>query len=57
MFLFRSNDISKENKRSKVVADDVYKALNEVGFEKYASELKEFMKNYDQDKEEKKLLK
>ena len=51
-----ANDISKENKRQKVIASDVYQALNEVGFEKYTLELKDFMKNYDANKEEKKQL-
>ena len=37
--------------------NDVYEALKEVGFEKYASELGEFMVNYDQDKEDKKAQK
>ena len=36
------------------MASDVYQALNEVGFEKYTTQLKEFMANYDQEKEEKK---
>ena len=30
-----ANDISKEKKRQKVIAEDVYQALNEVGFDKY----------------------
>ena len=30
-----ANDISKENKRSKVLAKDVYQALRELGLEKY----------------------
>ena len=29
------------------MADDVYQALNEVGFDKYTSQLKEFMSHYD----------
>ena len=36
---------------------DVYEALKEVGFEKYASELGEFMINYNQDNEDKKAQK
>ena len=50
-----ANDISKEHKRSKVNAADVHQALCEVGFEKYSSELHEFMRNYDQSKEDNKL--
>ena len=34
-----ANDISRENKRNKVMPQDVYDALKEVGFEKYANEL------------------
>ena len=49
-----ANDISRENKRSKVMPQDVYEALKETGFEKYASELGEFMINYDQKQEDKK---
>ena len=30
----------------------MYQALNEVGYEKYTQQLKEFMRNYDQDKED-----
>ena len=37
------------------MASDVYQALNEVGFEKYTNQLKEFMANYDQEKEDKKV--
>ena len=54
---FSANDISKENKRSKVLAKDVYQALRELGLEKYEHQLQDFMQNYDQDKEEKKLVK
>jgi hypothetical protein len=31
---------------------DVYQALKEVGFEKYLGELKDFMANYNADKED-----
>ena len=42
-----ANDISKECKRSKVTAEDIHRALKEVGFEKYSIDLAEFMANYD----------
>ena len=32
---------------------DVYQALKEVGFDNYNIQLEEFMKNYSQDKEDK----
>ena len=35
------------------MGSDVLQALNEVGFEKYTQKLKEFMENYNQDKEDK----
>ena len=35
------------------MGSDVLQALNEVGFEKYTTKLKEFMQNYNQDKEDK----
>ena len=44
--------MAKEKKRSKVNTDDVFTALNELGFEKFEDELKEFMKNYNSEKEE-----
>ena len=47
-----ANDIAKEKKRSKITADDVYTALKELGFDKYEDELKEFLKNYNADKED-----
>lgn len=47
-----ANDVAKEKKRSKVTADDVFTALKELGFEKYEFELKEFLKNYNADKED-----
>ena len=39
------------------MAEDVYQALNEVGFDKYTTQLKEFMSHYDQEKEENRLNK
>ena len=55
LYIFSTaNDISKESKRQKVMSDDIYKALNEMGFDKYTTELKEFMRNYNAEKEEKK---
>ena len=50
--IYRANDIAKEHKRSKVTTADVYQALNEVGFEQYTNELKDFMRNYDQKKKQ-----
>jgi len=45
----RANDIAKEHKRKKVTEPDMYQALNELGFDKYVEELKDFMKNYRDD--------
>ena len=36
------------------MSQDIYQALNELGFDKYTTELKDFMRNYNADKEEKK---
>ena len=47
-----ANDIAKESRRKKVTEEDVYQALKEVGFEKYLGELKDFMANYNADKED-----
>ncbi len=47
-----ANDISKEHKRSKVTAEDVFKALKELGFENYEEQLREFLKNYNAEKED-----
>ena len=47
-----ASDISKEHKRSKITAEDVFKALNELGFENYEEQLREFLKNYNVDKED-----
>ena len=35
------------------MVQDVYQALKEVGFDNYNIQLEEFMKNYNQDKEDK----
>jgi hypothetical protein len=48
----RSNDIAKEHKRKKIDDKDVLQALNELGFEKYVEPLKDFMANYNADKED-----
>ena len=56
-FFIRANDISKENKRSKVMVQDVYQALKEVGFDNYNIQLEEFMKNHNQEKEDKREMK
>jgi hypothetical protein len=50
--IYSANDIAKEKKRSKITLDDVFTALKELGFEKYEDELKEFLKNYNADKED-----
>ncbi len=47
-----ANDISKEHKRTKVTAEDVFKALKELGFENYEEQLREFLKNYNAEKED-----
>lgn len=49
---YRANDIAKEKKRTKITADDVFTALKELGFDKYESELKEFLRNYNTSKED-----
>ena len=49
----RANDISKEKKRTKVMPADIMQALSEVGFDKFNSELKGFLQNYDEQREEK----
>jgi hypothetical protein len=50
-FFDSANDIAREHKRKKVTEADMYQALNELGFEKYVEQLKDFMKNYNADKE------
>ena len=47
-----ANDIAKEHKRKKVIEADVYQALSELGFDKYVEQLKDFMVNYNADKED-----
>lgn len=47
-----SNDIAKESRRKKVTEQDVYLALKETGFEKHIEQLKDFMANYNADKED-----
>ena len=47
-----SNDIAKESRRKKVTEQDVYQALKETGFEKHIEQLKDFMANYNADKED-----
>ena len=47
-----ASDISKEKKRSKVNPEDVFGALNELGFQKYEDQLREFLQNYHTDKED-----
>ena len=47
-----ANDIAKEKKRTKVTAEDVFTALNELGFGKFEENLKEFIKHYNSDRED-----
>ena len=47
-----ATDISKEQKRSKVSAEDVFKALKELGFENYEEQLRDYLKNYNAEKED-----
>jgi len=47
-----ANEIAKEGRRKKVTEHDIYQALKEMGFEKYNEELKDFMANYNADKED-----
>ncbi len=47
-----ANDIAKEGRRKKVTEQDIYQALKEMGFDKYVEELKDFMVNYNADKED-----
>ena len=35
-----------------MTADDVLTALNDLGFDKYVPDLKDFLKNYNADKED-----
>lgn len=49
---FSAGDIAKEKKRSKVTAEDVFMALSELGFEKFEDNLREFIKNYNSEKED-----
>ena len=51
-FFGSSSDICTEKKRSKMSGEDVFTALKELGFDKYEEELREFMKNYNADKED-----
>ena len=50
--MLRANDIAKSKKKSKVVAEDVFAALNELDFEKYEESLRDFLKNYNAEKED-----
>ena len=47
-----ANDISKEHKRSKMTAEDVFTALKELGFSNYEEQLRDFLKNYKPEKED-----
>ena len=48
----RATDIAKSKNKSKVVADDVFEALNELDFDKYEESLRDFLRNYNADKED-----
>jgi hypothetical protein len=52
LLTFRATDIAKEKKRTKVTGDDVITALNELGFNKFEDALKDFIKNYNSEKED-----
>ena len=50
--MYRATDIVKSKKKTKVMADDVFMALKELDFEKYEEELRDFLRNYNADKED-----
>lgn len=50
--IISASDIAKEKKRSKITPEDVFTALQELGFESYQQELREFMRNYNSEKED-----
>ena len=50
--VFRATDIAKSKKKTKVVAEDVFTALQELEFESYEEGLRDFLKNYNADKED-----
>ena len=50
--MYRATDIVKSKKKTKVMAEDVFLALKELDFEKYEEELRDFLRNYNADKED-----
>ena len=52
VILYRATDIVKSKKKTKVMAEDVFMALKELDFEKYEEELRDFLRNYNADKED-----
>ena len=51
-FWYRASDISRSKKRSKVQAEDVFTALSELDFDKYEESLRDFLRNYNANKED-----
>ena len=49
---FRATDIAKGKKRSKVTAEDVFTALQELDLDKYEETLRDFLRHYNADKED-----
>ena len=45
-------DVAKSKKKSKVVAEDVFTALDELDFDKYEESLRDFLRNYNAQKED-----
>ena len=50
--MWRATDIAKEKKKKTVVSADVFKALEELDFNKYEEQLRDFVSNYKADKED-----
>ena len=48
----RATDIAKSKKRSKVTAEDVFTALKELDLDKYEETLRDFLRNYNAEKED-----
>ena len=47
-----ATDIANSKKKKIIVAEDVLTALNELDFEKYEENLRDFLRNYNADKED-----
>eukprot|EP00354_Favella_ehrenbergii_P001243 CAMPEP_0170472004 /NCGR_PEP_ID=MMETSP0123-20130129/14111_1 /TAXON_ID=182087 /ORGANISM="Favella ehrenbergii, Strain Fehren 1" /LENGTH=53 /DNA_ID=CAMNT_0010739993 /DNA_START=109 /DNA_END=270 /DNA_ORIENTATION=- len=47
-----ASDITKGRKKTKVMPEDVFNALKELDFDKYEESLRDFLRNYNADKED-----